>query len=180
MTSDTGTTQCVPAGTTQPYYGCTSATACTKGHACVGGACKQYCDSDADCASTSGKCNQVMLIKTGQSTPSPIPGMKICSKKCDLHNPASACGPGLTCTANTQTLPHTSDCSTGGTATTAGGCASNPSACAPGYACLTSGDCKKWCRVLFASDCPSGKTCTGFAAPNEIVIDGITFGVCNP
>lgn len=174
VTSEAGTTQCVAAGSTQPYYACTYSTDCTKGYACVGGACKLYCESNADCSATSGVCNQVM--KSPGNTP--IPGWKICSKKCELHNPASACGPLLTCVPMTKTTPPSSDCGKAGTATTAGACLNDTTACAPGYACLTNGDCRKWCRVLF-NDC-GGKTCQGFSTGNEIVIDGITYGVCAP
>lgn len=178
VTSEAGTTQCTSAGIVTPYNLCTNLNDCTKGYACVGSACKSYCETNTDCTSTGGVCIQVNFTSGGTSKP--IPGMKVCSKKCELQNPASACGSGLGCYPDVQAVPPKTDCAKAGTATTAGACLADSTACAPGYACLSNGDCKKWCRVGFTSDCGSGKTCAGWNPPNQIVIDGITYGVCNP
>ena len=155
------------AGTTQPYHACKSNGDCTKGYGCFGYMCKLYCESNEDCAATSGSCTEATFYD-GQ----PAPWLKYCPKKCDLLNPAGACGPGYTCSV--WTFPWESDCASAGTATTAGACVTDSSACAPGYVCLTNGDCEKWCRVQVTGDCPAGKTCVGL----EMIIDGTKFGAC--
>ncbi|MBE7479072.1 MAG: hypothetical protein HS104_03640 [Polyangiaceae bacterium] len=178
VTSEAGTTQCTPAGAVTPYNLCANLNDCTAGHACVGSACKAYCESNTDCAATGGACFQVSFTSGGTSKP--IPGMKVCSKKCELQNPASACGSGLTCYPDMQAVPPKTDCGKAGTSTAAGACLTDTTACAPGYACLSNGDCKKWCRVQFTGDCGTGKTCQGWASPNEVIVDGITYGICSP
>ncbi|MFO0568190.1 MAG: hypothetical protein U0263_21195 [Polyangiaceae bacterium] len=178
VTSEAGTTQCTPAGTITPYNLCANLNDCTKGYACVGSACKAYCETNTDCASTGGACFQVNFTSAGTSKP--IPGMKVCSKKCELQNPASACGAGLGCYPDLQAVPPKTDCAKAGTSTAAGACLSDGTICAPGYACLSNGDCKKWCRAQFTSDCPTGKTCAVWQAPNQVIIDGIEYGVCSP
>jgi hypothetical protein len=178
VTTQTGVTSCSAAGVVTPYNQCTNLGDCTKGHACVGSACKQYCETNTDCASTGGTCFPLQYSSGGTSLP--IPGMKVCSKKCELHNPSAACGPGLTCYPDTQAVPAKTDCAKAGTSTAPGACLTDPTACSPGYACLSSGDCKKWCRVSVPSDCGTGKTCQGWAPPNDIIIDGVTYGICTP
>lgn len=170
----TGATQCVPDGTVQPYKKCGQNQFCVAGYACVGSACKQYCNTKADCPK--GNCFQVMYDDNGTSKP--VPEMKVCSAACKLENPAADCGAGLGCYPDNAT-PVGTDCAAAGTATGPGGCTgtpqNDPTKCAPGYACLQTGDCRKWCRVGFSTDCPSG-TCTGFGTP--FFVDGLEYGVC--
>jgi len=177
VTSVAGTTQCQAAGTKTPYNACTTLTDCVAGHACVGGACKSYCEQNTDCTATNGTCIQVQYDENGTSKP--IPGMKVCSKQCKLENPAADCGPGLGCYPDTTVTPTKTDCATAGTSTSPGACLTKTTECAPGYACLTSGDCRKWCRVGFNSDCGTGKTCGAFSAPNQLFVGGIEYGVCS-
>lgn len=178
VTNETGITQCAPPGGITPYNLCVSLNDCTKGYACVGSICKLYCETNVDCLTTGGSCFQVQHTSGGTSKL--IPGMNVCSKKCELQNPASACGPGVGCYTDLESAPPKNDCAKAGTATTAGACLADTTACAPGYACLANGDCRKWCRVGVANECDTGKTCAGWAAPNEVIVDGITYGVCSP
>ncbi len=174
VTSNSGATQCVAAGSVQPYYACVNENDCTAGYSCVGGACKAFCAVDTDCASTQGTCFQVQYTDTS-GNPQPIPQFKVCSKKCALENPAAACGPTLSCYVDNSVTPVRTDCAKAGTATSTGACSSDPTACAPGYACLTTGDCKHWCRVGF-SDCGAGQTCSGFGTP--LMVGSVEYGVC--
>lgn len=173
-----GITQCVIAGTVPPYGACDGTnTKCQAGYACVGGACKAFCDTASTCSG--GDCLQVTYDNAG--TPTNIPEMKICSKPCALENPGAACGATLGCYLTDQAAGKT-DCATAGTGIGAVNCTAVPatpaSTCAPGYVCLTSGECRKWCRVGVANDCAAGKLCTGFAAPNQIFIGATEYGVC--
>jgi hypothetical protein len=174
-----GITQCVVAGNVPPYNACDGTnTKCQAGYACVGGACKSFCDTPATC--NGSDCLQVTYDNAG--TPTPIPGMKICSKQCALENPGAACGPTLGCFISDQAAGKT-DCATGGLGIGAVNCTAVPatpsSTCAPAYVCLTSGECRKWCRVGVAGDCAAGKSCTAFAAPNQIFIGPTEYGVCS-
>jgi hypothetical protein len=173
----TGTTQCVAAGTIAAYAACTNLTDCMAGHACVGGACKAYCDADPDCAKTGGACIQVTYDDQGVSKP--VPGMKVCTKKCKLENPSMDCGPTLGCYLDTSVNPPRTDCAKAGTAMGPGTCSTtNTTVCAPGYVCLTNNECAKWCRVGYTTDCSGGKKCVGFSAPNQIFVNTIEYGVC--
>ena len=175
----TGVTGCVTEGTVQPYAKCDGSSAfCTAGYACVGTACKQFCEQNTDC--TSGSCINVV-----DSNQQPIPGMKVCRAGCALENPGAVCGAGLGCYANNDTPPVT-DCAKAGTGTGAGDCSGatevDPTLCKPSYGCVlpdpnsnATGDCRKWCRVGFTTDCP-GLTCKGFNPP--FFVDGLEYGVC--
>ncbi len=172
-----GITQCVQAGNVPPYNACDGATTkCQAGYACVGGACKLFCESVADCTGPAGDCSQVTYTDTS-GNPQPIPQMKICAKKCKLESPSADCGATLSCYLTDQTAGKT-DCAAAGTGIGAVNCTTNNSICAPGYVCLTSGECRKWCRVGTTADCAAGKACTGFAAPNQIFIGTTEYGVC--
>jgi hypothetical protein len=144
------------------------------GYACVGGACKSFCDTNANCTSTAGECLQVTYTDTGGAQ-QPIPQMKICSKTCQLENPGAACGPTLSCYLTDQTLGKT-DCATAGTAIGPVNCSVDNTLCAPGYVCLTSNECRKWCRIGFPADCAAGKACSPFGTP--LIVGGTQYGVC--
>lgn len=177
---DTGKATCVDDGTVQPYHSCNPFLArCKVGSACLGGACKPYCESDADCAGANSKCKQVELYKNGTSTL--VPGMFTCTAGCDPVSPGLVCGSGLTCSfAGTGTT----DCYSSGTGVGAGACNQNSGlACAPGYTCInttqqTGGySCLKWCR-LTANDCSNGFVCKDLTS--KPVLGGVEYGACFP
>jgi hypothetical protein len=178
-----GISSCVPDGTTQQYQSCSTGTECVAGTECVGSACKPFCNTTADCPGTLRECVQVTYTPTG-GTPTPIPGFMICSSGCALEAPQALCGPGLGCYA-TSDPPTATDCAAAGTGVGVDACCVTPpcndpdpmdgTKCAPAHVCLTTGDCRKWCRVGFPGDCPSG-TCTGFTTP--YLVNGTQYGVC--
>jgi hypothetical protein len=175
-TAATGKTACIAAGTDGVHEPCTSNTECQKGMQCIAGVCVPFCKVDSDCTiAGSPRCKGVQYLPSGSTTPTDVPGLKICLAQCDVLNPSTVCGPNTSCF-----FPYLSDdtteCTAAGTSTVKGGCATNNFACAPGYICVNDGDCFKWCRIGFATDCPSGRVCTGFMTP--ITKSGTEYGVC--
>jgi hypothetical protein len=173
-----GKTACVLAGNVQPYRSCGAANACGAGYACIGGdhsVCKQFCESNADCAGSLRECLQVVYAADDAGTETPIPEYKVCSAGCALEDSAATCGPDATCYPNAAATA--TDCiGDVGTATGPNGCSStDPFTCAPGYVCLADDSCKKWCRVGQVGDCP-GSSCGGFSTP--LILDGVTYGAC--
>ncbi len=176
VANTSGKTSCITAGSDGVHEPCTTNSECKKGMQCIAGVCVPFCTSDSDCTiSGSPRCRAVQYLPTGSSTPADVPNLKICLAQCDVLNPATVCGPNTSCF-----FPYLSDdtteCTAAGTSTVKGGCASNDYACAPGYICVNDGDCFKWCRIGFASDCPAGRVCTGFMTP--ILKGGVEHGVC--
>ncbi len=177
-----GETGCVADGTVDPFRACAAGKFCKAGSGCVGNVCKPFCETKADCGA--GKCIQVLSDPGGQGTP--IPGFKVCTAGCSLVDPVAICGLQAGCYPDTGS-PAGTDCASSGVGQGVGTCtgagAANPTACAPGFGCVagaTAGtwDCRKWCRVGFATDCPGGATCSGFAPPNTLFVDGFEHGVC--
>lgn len=172
-----GITQCVQAGNVPPYNACNgSTTKCQAGYACIGGACKSFCETVTGCSATGGDCLQVTNIDS-----TPVPQMKICSKKCLLENPSADCGPTLSCWL-TDPVAGKTDCTTGGTGIGAVNCTDNTT-CAPAHVCLknvgrTVGQCWKWCRVGVTVDCPVGKACTAWEPPDQVFVGTTQYGVC--
>ena len=168
-----GATKCYTAGTVGTHEKCTGNGQCDKGLQCVANVCVPFCKSDADCPMADARCRTAQYDNAG--TPTDIPGYDICLAQCDPMNPAATCGANTTCF-----FPYTDDttqCALAGTSKSTGGCASDTFACAPGYICVNSGDCLKWCRVGFASDCTgTGGSCTPFTTPP--MRSGIEYGVC--
>lgn len=172
-----GETRCVPAGGTAAFEACTKVEQCQRGHGCVSGVCKPFCQHDGDCvASAGGSCDQLFVDEGGSQKA--ISHAKACSARCDLRNPQAVCGAasGVSC------LPMddgSTDCIGGfGSGVGMGACAGNDwKKCAPGHICIDGRDCLKWCRVKVSGDCSGGQRCWGLGDP--IVLEGIEYGVCD-
>lgn len=176
VTATTGKTSCVASGSAGLHETCTATGQCQKGMQCIANVCLPFCNTESDCTiSGSPRCKSVQFVPTGSTTPSDVPGLKLCLAQCDVLNPTTVCGANKSCF-----FPYLSDdtteCMAAGTSTVKGGCASNDFACAPGYTCVGTGDCFKWCRIGFPGDCPTGRMCTGFMTP--ILKGGVEHGVC--
>lgn len=170
--SGDGATGCTKSGTSAAYAKCDGAS-CQQGHSCVGGLCRPFCNTAADCPGPGRSCDQVVMVSG--SAEAPIPGFLICSAHCNPMSPAASCGAGATCLAfggNDQT-----DCFVAGTATGGSCAAKQPDECAPGYTCAGTGPgdqrCRKWCRVG-KTDCGN---CMGFNT--KVFVDGVEYGVCS-
>jgi hypothetical protein len=164
-----GKAACVAAGMKTTHQKCTTTGECAKGLTCYYDVCMPFCAVTGDC--TGARCNPVLYVD-GTVVKS-VPDMRVCMAECDPLNPSKACGASTTCLFPTATA---TTCAAAGLSTTATSCASNPFACAPGYVCVGSGDCKRWCRIGLAGDCPGGKACNKIStAPT---IGTIEYGVC--
>lgn len=170
-----GRTICIPAGTTPAWHSCDDFGQCEKGLGCVSQACKPFCEQDADCSASGGKCGQLYIDQNGSAKP--IEHAKACSTQCDLRQPGLICGPGVSCVLIDD--DGSTDCVGGfGTATGAGACAGNAGMkCAPGHICINQKDCLKWCRVGYAGDCAGGQKCYQLDPPLDV--RGIAYGVCD-
>jgi hypothetical protein len=178
ITTVYGNTTCTTIGTTPLWHGCTTYGQCELGATCVGGVCKPFCSTAADCAGTNVTCEQIIDYGSGK----PVPGLKVCSAGCDPVDPSAICGPGVTCFPypwNGLGKDH-GDC-VGPTGSGVGPDACSGTnlnePCAPGYYCTTTHDCVHWCRVGHATDCLSGELCEPFISPQP-VIAGVEYGVC--
>ncbi len=164
-----GKPACVSAGSKSVHQKCTTTGECAKGLTCYYDVCMPLCATSANC--TGATCNDVQYVDG--SVVKTVPGMRVCMAHCDPLNPSKVCGASTTCLFPSAT---TTTCAAAGLSTTATSCASNPFACAPGYVCVGTGDCKRWCRIGLAGDCPGGKTCNKLStAPT---IGSIEYGVC--
>ena len=173
VTSATGATSCVAAGTDGLHETCTAGGDCQRGMQCVAGLCVPFCATDADCPMPGARCKTAQEAAPG-GTSMEVPGLKICLAQCDVQAPAAVCGPNTTCF-----FPFpgddTTECAAAGTSTVKGGCTSNRYACAPGYYCSNGIDCFKWCRVGM-SDCFAGQTCTSLTP--KAMKGTVEYGVC--
>ena len=170
-----GQTLCISAGSTAPQAACSTHDQCSVGHGCVGGVCKRFCQTSADCYATKGTCDQLYINDNGSQVP--IAYAKACSAPCDPRTPQTVCGgSGVSCVPMDD---GSTDCIGGfGTATGYGACSGNQwQNCAPGYICIDGSDCLRWCRQGFSGDCPGGQTCYGLN--NPVVFNGVTYGVCD-
>ncbi len=174
VSTTAGATKCYAAGTVGTNEKCTGNGQCDKGLQCVADLCVPFCKSASDCPMADARCRTAQYTDAS-GAPADIPGYDICLAQCDPMNPSAACGANTTCF-----FPYTDDttqCAAAGTSKSVGGCASDTFACAPGYICVNSGDCLKWCRVGFSSDCTgTGGTCASFTTPP--MRSGIEYGVC--
>lgn len=175
VTTTAGKMTCVASGSAGLHETCTATGECKVGFQCIANVCVPFCNSDSDCTIPgSPRCKNAQYLPTGGTTPMDVPNLKICLAQCDVLNPTTVCGAKKTCF-----FPYsddTTECAAAGTSTVKGGCTSNSYACAPGYVCVNTGDCFKWCRIGFPSDCPTGRTCTGFMT--AITKGGTEYGVC--
>lgn len=70
----TGRTACGQVGTARDFEPCSSEVDCARGLDCIGGACKPYCTSDAECAAQqAGACGPI-ATKQGE-----VPGARVCA-----------------------------------------------------------------------------------------------------
>lgn len=166
----TGTAACVSQGSRGPNEKCATTTECARGLTCYYDLCMPLCATNGDCVSTSA-CNDVRYVAGGVEKT--VSGMRVCMAQCDPINPSKSCGASTTCLFPS---PTTTTCAAAGLSTTATSCASDPFACAPGYVCVGTGDCKRWCRIGFAGDCPGGKACNRLSSAPKI--GSIEYGVC--
>ncbi|MBK7401544.1 MAG: hypothetical protein IPJ34_36155 [Myxococcales bacterium] len=180
LTSVDGSASCVPAGSKglhgspcTPVWSSGTASACAKGFTCVLGACQEFCATATDCSKAGASCLAIEYYD-GTTTKS-IPGTKACAAPCDPLTPSKVCGASTNCLFADTT--HTT-CAGAGAGIGASGCSStNPFSCAPGYLCLSTNECRRWCRIGFAGDCPSGKTCG--ALTDHPKLSGVEYGVCS-
>jgi len=165
-----GKAACVTAGSRGVHQKCTTTAECARGLTCYYDVCMPLCAASGDCASTA-VCNDVQYVEGGAVKT--VPSMRVCMAQCDPLNPSKLCGASTTCLFPSST---TTTCAAAGLSTTATSCASNPFACAPGYVCVGSGDCKRWCRIGLAGDCPGGRPCNSLSSAPKI--GSIEYGVC--
>lgn len=169
-----GVTSCVPAGAKTQNQRCTGLGQCALGFSCVYDVCMPFCSSSSDCSGPGAPtCRNAQYVDSVTKATKDIPGLRVCMQQCDPINPSKVCGASTTCLFSSSTA---TTCAAAATSTTAASCASDGFACAPGYVCVGAGDCRRWCRIGFAGDCPSGKTCGKLATAPTIAT--IEYGVC--
>jgi len=172
VTGVDGKTSCVTGGSKTLNQKCTDSGQCAAGFSCLYDVCMPFCGSSTDCTgSGTPTCRNVQYVEAG--TTKDIPGFRVCMQQCDPINPSKVCGASTTCLFSS---PTTTTCAAAATSTTAGSCATDGFACAPGHVCVGTGDCRRWCRIGFAGDCPTGKTCGKLTSAPTIAT--IEYGVC--
>jgi hypothetical protein len=172
-----GVAACAPAGSIPRWHNCVGdSDQCGAGHECIGGVCKPFCCSAADCEGGVVTCEQI--TSTGGPSGTPLVGLEVCSAGCDPSNPTAICGQGVTCSPfpwDGNGHDH-GDCIGGvGTGMGPDACAVLTD-CAPGFYCLPDDDCAAWCR-MDAPVCSGALICTSFQT--KVVIGGVEYGVCN-
>jgi hypothetical protein len=177
---DTGRAACVSDGSVLPNQACgTLFGQCTAGNTCVGGACKPFCATAADCPGAGRECDQTQATLGGQTVS--VPGMFTCTAGCDPINPGVVCGGGITCLFVSAT---STDCYSAGSGVGPGACSANQGlACAPGNVCIDTTakngtySCLGWCR-LSANDCPATYACQELST--KPTLSGVEYGACFP
>ena len=176
----TGATACYPTGATLPWTAC-AARDCGAGYSCVGGVCKPFCQSNADCAGSSyEQCQHVL----DGATATPIPGASVCSRQCNPLTAADSSSGWRACGTGAKCLPGesgSSDClGPIGTGTMGAACAAQDS-CGAGYICvdttgLGAATCEHLC-ALGATACSAfGRACLGFAP--ALFAGAAEYGAC--
>ncbi|MBK7581210.1 MAG: hypothetical protein IPI67_13475 [Myxococcales bacterium] len=173
----TGRVTCSVAGSSKPHQGCSALGAqCAAGSSCLGGACKELCETTANCVGANRECRQVESFSSGTAVK--VPALFACTSGCDPVNPGLVCGTGISC----QFVGKSTDCYASGGGTGPGACTQTTGlACAPGYTCINTTQqtgkysCLKWCR-LTASDCPSGFVCKDLSSKPSL--GTVEYGAC--
>ena len=178
VTASDGTTSCSAVTSTPLYANCVGYGSCPKGAECIGGVCKPFCASAADCTGGYRTCEQI--TSTGKNGGPPVPALKVCSSGCDPIAPLAVCGPDVACFPwpFDGKKKDFGDCfGKVGKGVGPGACSgTNQSDCAPGYYCTQAGDCTQWCRVGHPEDCTTG-TCVPFIDV-PVSIAGVPYGIC--
>lgn len=178
---------CLAAGSTAAGGLCTADTDCAAGTLCLGRnqdnserQCMAYCDPDNQngCTGLTSYCNG--LVDGNQIT---IPGAGVCSVTCQPHNPSSGCPAGWSCEVYTTTVTQVSftDCHADiGPGVYLDACDNTAGPfCASGYGCFNDGTpyhCYQWCTAT--SSCDGGLGCDVDAFTPQIIVGGVTYGVC--
>ncbi len=174
----TGGTACRAAGAVGLEAACSSSYECQAGMSCVGGACKSFCETSADCGSNPARACGEITFSDGAGGTQVIPHHRVCSAGCVPDLSDGVCRSGASCMLLAGAPGPgglTTECFvTGGTGTGAGQCpGGNPELCAPGYVCIN-GDCRKWC-TLGGAACSAG-TCRGLSP--TVTVNGKSYGAC--
>jgi hypothetical protein len=146
---------------------------CAAGLGCVGGVCKAYCSSAADCAPVAG----ARECRPAKFSDADLPGVSFCARVCDPVNPQTPRSPLLSCPSGVGCVPATtgvSDCAGIGLGVLDGAC-EDVFDCAPGLICLGT-VCTKWCSA--DSECPATKYCNPF--PTKTYAGTVEMGLCLP
>jgi hypothetical protein len=163
---------------------CTADTRCDAGYRCLGafGACRKYCDADADCGTPRGKC--IVEVTSGGTPIAGIP--KLCTSNCDpLGSSAGLCPANFKCGIFTIAAQNVTDCTRAGAggqgASCQGGGQGDEALCAANHLCTTVNagvnfNCRRMC-IPGGAACGGGLTCINFNPP--LVVAGVTYGVCN-
>jgi hypothetical protein len=181
-----GTTECIAPGDAGVAQACAQDSDCAVGLSCVYGACKQFCDVNAQCASTGSACFPGVRNVPACGTTEPVLGDAYCTTPCDPVNPQATCGAAVTCVIYPATPPYTDCVGPTGAGVGPGGCSAT-TYCAPGYYCieytLTLGSatqleptCEHFCRVGFTADCAANEACIPFSP--AVQLNGATYGSC--
>jgi len=189
-TSDLMGTACrtVSASPKSEGQACSNAAQCDVGTVCLGGFCRKYCSTNADCGQPRGQC----VIDIQDSQGNILPGIPTaCSSNCDPSNVAAGgCDAGAKCglfSATHMGVPSdivactTAGAGTQGTTCTGGG-QGDDKLCAADFSCTTidsgtSFQCRKVCVVGISGTCPLNQTCLQFNP--TLTIGGTEYGVCN-
>lgn len=172
-----GARMCGVAGFRSEGEGCTAATDCATGLACVNFSatgtaqmCSRICAGNADCTGGGLCLNEV----TGGAA-------RLCTRACNPVN-QTGCAPGLLCSifSDATSGSYVADCTGPAGLGTQDDFCFDESDCAAGYACIDvdgfGPTCNHWCNAVTGTGCGAFYTCYGFTSP--VVIGGVEYGVC--
>jgi hypothetical protein len=178
--------ECTTAGSGDSSTICTSESSCGPATQCLPlyteatsgeSMCYDYCNSESDCPTDKSAC---FSFYTSETYP------QICSHACDPLT-GSGCPTGTKCGLFGLTSPpiNFTDCQADAGSTPAGGYCTAETDCGPGTFCATSlTTCLAICQYPSGPECSMLETCTQFVdsggSPVSIVLDGISYGYCDP